>query len=57
MVCVISVLSLMVPFCAPATRMIRGASAQEVGRRRLDVYDPSYPVTIAIRAQRALEPA
>ena len=34
-----------------ATAFLHGASVEEVGRSRLDPFDPAYPVTVAARAQ------
>lgn len=35
-----------------ATAFLHGAAVEEVGRFRLDHFDPAYPVTVAARAQR-----
>ena len=34
-----------------ATAFLHGAAVEEVGRSRLDPFDPAYPVTVAARAQ------
>jgi SAM-dependent methyltransferase len=39
-----------------ATAFLRGAAAEEVGRRRLEVHDPAYPVIVAVRATKAVSP-
>lgn len=36
-----------------ATALLRGAAAEELGARKLDVRDPAYPVTITVRARKA----
>jgi SAM-dependent methyltransferase len=36
-----------------ATAFLHGLAVEEVDRRKLDVNDPCYPVTVAIRAMRA----
>lgn len=35
---------------AVATGYLHGAAVEEIGRRRLDYFDPSYPVTVTARA-------
>jgi SAM-dependent methyltransferase len=35
-----------------ATAFLQGAVLEEVDRAKLDIYDPAYPVTITLRAQK-----
>ena len=35
-----------------ATAFLQGAALEEVDRAKLDIYDPAYPVTITLRAQK-----
>lgn len=35
-----------------ATAFLHGAAVEEVSRRKLDLFDPAYPVTVAARARR-----